>query len=254
LLDESILRRPSCRQQPFRAVPFNSNCSSIFKLGVRTCSSLDRHLTSGSLSDAQTAYNSIVSLGQGGPFAGGNPFKLTQREQDFAAVGQALQSGDLAGAQQAFGALETTFQSSQAGGPGGGLSPTPVASPAASSGPEIILNLSNSSGSPEQITINVSNSANGGGEQVSLSVGNQASNTPELTFNLSPNSNEQIVLNLLDGSSSTSTSSSASTCLRAEESAFRLESANAGAVGGNQVLLPAHCPGAYPLQVPEMSS
>jgi hypothetical protein len=36
---------------------------------------LGQALTSGSLSDAQTAYNSIVSLGQGGPFAGGNPFK-----------------------------------------------------------------------------------------------------------------------------------------------------------------------------------
>jgi hypothetical protein len=165
---------------------------------------LGQALKSGDLAAAQTAFNSIVSLGQSGPFKNGDPFAINQREQDFTAIGHALQSGDLAGAQQAFGALKETFTHPN---------PPPVTNDPTSgsgSGPEIVLNLSNSSGSnsPEQVTINIANSANGGGEQVSLSVGNQGSNPQKVTFNLSPNSNEQIVINLLDGSSSTGGSSS----------------------------------------------
>jgi hypothetical protein len=53
-----------------------------------------------------------------------------QREQDFAAVGQALQSGDLAGAQQAFAALESTFHRQ-----------SPAANAANSNGPAFIVNL-----------------------------------------------------------------------------------------------------------------
>jgi hypothetical protein len=155
------------------------------------------------LAKAQVAYNNITALGQGGPFASGNSFRSSQREQDFTAIGQALQSGDLAGAQQAFAALKGTSH--------GGAQVDPPAAPAAASsgGPEIVLNLSNSSGgstSPEQITINIGNSGSGGGEQVSLSVGNQGSNPQQVTFNLGSNSNEQIVINLLDGSSSSGAS------------------------------------------------
>jgi len=82
----------------------------------------------------------------------------------------------------------------------GGLTPpSTVGGP--SSTPEIVLNLSNSgSTSPEQITLNIANSGSGG-EQVSLSVGNQGSAAQQVTFNLGSNSNEQIVINLLDASS-----------------------------------------------------
>ncbi len=101
---------------------------------------LGQALASGNLASAQTAYNSIVSLGQNGPFAGGNPFHITQREQDFTALGQALQSGDLAAAQQAYATLKTAMATS------------PSTSSTSSSGPDVVLNLSNSSGvtSPEQ--------------------------------------------------------------------------------------------------------
>ncbi len=164
---------------------------------------LGQALESGDLSGAQTAYNNIVALGQGGPFANGDPYLINQREQDFSAIGTALQSGDLAGAQQAFSTLKSTFQ------PRVQSESTPSSAPASTSGPEIVLNLSNSgSTSPEQITIDISSPASGGGEQVSLSVGNQGSNAQQVTFNLSPNSNEQIVLNLLGQPSSTSNPSS----------------------------------------------
>ncbi|MGA9543771.1 MAG: hypothetical protein WBQ85_09390 [Candidatus Sulfotelmatobacter sp.] len=190
---------------------------------------LGQALQSGDLADAQTAYNNIVQLGQSGPFASGDPFSRPQRERDFTAIGQALQSGDLAGAQSAFSTLQSTFEK------GAGTQNSPSASATSNSGPEIILNLSNSSAatssassaaasssgpeiilnlgnssgstSPEQITINL-NPTSGGGEQVSLSVGSQGSNAQEITFNLAPNSNEQIVLNLLGESSSSSSSNS----------------------------------------------
>lgn len=189
---------------------------------------LGQALQSGDLAGAQTAYNNIIQLGQGGPFASGDPFSRTQREQDFTAIGQALQSGDLAGAQAAFSTLESTFQrgvgtqsSSSAGSTSSTGSeiilnltsnaPSSASSASASSGgPEIVLNLGNNIGSnPEQITINL-NPTSGGGEQVSLSIGSQGSHPQEITFNLAPNSNEEIVLNLLNESSSTPIGSSSS--------------------------------------------
>ena len=163
---------------------------------------LGQALTSGNLASAQTAYSKIVSLGQQ---AGGNPFYLAKREQDFQAIGTALQSGNLAGAQQAFSALKATGD--------------PTHTPLPAQGPEIVLNLSPTStasgasgtsgtnASPEQITINISNPT-GGGEKISIGIGSQGTNAEQVTLNLPSNSNEQIVLNLLGASSTTSGSSS----------------------------------------------
>jgi hypothetical protein len=212
---------------------------------------LGQALSSGNLSDAQTAFNNITTLAGGGPFAQGNAFYSQTRDQDFAAIGQALQSGNLADAQQAFAALKATGRN---GAPyptsttGSGASTGPVtasgtgpeivvnlsgsgdttasstapsgttstgAASSSGAGPEIVVNLANtgSATSLEQITINIGNSTSGGGEQVSLSVGNQGSNPEQITFNLGANSNEQIVLNLLSSpaSSGTSTASTTST-------------------------------------------
>ena len=184
----------------------NQELHQYFQTRQSDLKQLGQALSTGDLAGAQTAYNNIVALGQKGPFAGGNPFHLTAREQDFTNVGKALQSGDLAGAQQAFGALKATFQRSAHQ-----IDP-PNTNPAAASGPEIILNLSpintgsGGSASPEQITINISNQANGG-EQISIGIGSQGSNTEQVTLNLPSKSNEQIVLNLLGASSATSGSS-----------------------------------------------
>jgi hypothetical protein len=173
---------------------------------------LGKALENGNLAGAQTAYNNIVKLGQNVvPSASGNPFLIPQREQDFQAIGKALQSGDLAGAQQAFATLRGTAEKQQAG-----QNPHPVGpaiGPAPNTGPEIILNLSSSSGSsasPEQITINI-NPTSGGGEQVALSIGSQGSNPEQITLNLAANSNEQIVLNLLGAPSSTAAASGSTT-------------------------------------------
>jgi len=66
---------------------------------------LGKALQSGDLAGAQQAFNALVTLGQGGPFANGEPFAKNSRAQAFETIGQDLQNGDLAGAQAAFTAL-----------------------------------------------------------------------------------------------------------------------------------------------------
>ena len=85
-------------------------------------------LQSGDLNGAQQAYNALVALGKGGPFAGSEAFSNSSRGQAFTAIGQALQSGDLAGAQAAF----ATLTSAQGGSKGSGGS-TPAATVSLSS-------------------------------------------------------------------------------------------------------------------------
>jgi hypothetical protein len=197
---------------------------------------LGQALQSGDLAGAQQAFNALQTLGQSGPFANSEPFRNTQREQDLAAIGQALQAGDLAGAQQAFATLQGTFHrhsqaanASDSYGPavvvnlGGSISNSGAASGSATgssttasassnvvsnSGPEIIINLGANSGGPEQLTIDVNNSGNGA-EQLSISLGTQQhpASQDHITLNIKANSNEQIVLNLLNGPASSSSPS-----------------------------------------------
>ncbi len=209
----------------------NQQLQQYFQTRQSDLQQLGQALGSGNLAGAQTAYNNIVSLGQGGPFSSGNPFKANQREQDFTAVGQALQSGDLAGAQQAFSSLAGTFgnrvqqqidplppnlnstaPSSSAGpeiivnlstGSSSGAqqaNPSPVSS-SASSGPEIIVNLSSAgSGGSSGIEPQVDASPAGSGPEIVLNLGGGTSATPEqVTINISNPSNggrEQVSLSV----------------------------------------------------------
>jgi hypothetical protein len=185
----------------------NQQVQQYFHTRQTDLQQLGKALGTGDLAGAQTAYNNIVQLGQNGPFPSGNPFSNSTREQDFTAIGTALQSGDLAGAQQAFSSLKATFEKAQ-GGPVTISNPLPSPGAPVPVGPEIVLNISSNgssngaSGTAEPVTINL-NPTSGGGEQVSVSVGQQGSNQQQVTFNLAPNSNEEIVLNLLGASSST---------------------------------------------------
>src|SRR5882724_5336970 len=56
-------------------------------------------LASGDAAATQQAYDALVALGQSGQLRNGQTFHRADRAQDFAAIGQALQSGDLAAAQ-----------------------------------------------------------------------------------------------------------------------------------------------------------
>ncbi|MFZ3265801.1 MAG: hypothetical protein WA172_17475 [Terriglobales bacterium] len=164
---------------------------------------LGQDLTGGNIANAQQDYNALQTLGQSGPSKSGATFGNSQREQDLNAVGQALQSGDLAGAQQAFAQLETTNQKYHTSPP---VTRQPVSvppnivvpsgsNPTTGGGTEIILNLANAPAG-EQITIGLTNQANGN-EQVTISAVNPQNQTPE-----------QIALNV----NQTPTSKSFSTC------------------------------------------
>ena len=242
---------------------------AYFKQRQADLSQLGQDLKSGDLQGAQQEFNAVQSLGQNGPFANGDAFKISERQSDFTTLGSALQSGNLASSQHEFNQLYQTFHSSpkidlqpptqpsvviSIGGtntPPASTTGTPdttgttnpaTATPAAvnnapanngseivlnlgnaTSGEQISINLSNTSGgeqvtigvsgqqnqSPEQITINLG-SASGGGEQVTIGVSGQQNQSPEqVTVNLNQNSNEQIVLNLLNSTSAPSATSNA---------------------------------------------
>lgn len=215
---------------------------SYFQSRQSDLQQLGQSLQSGDLAGAQQEFSALQTLGQSGPFANGNDFKSSQRQQDFNAIGQALQSGDLAGAQQAFAQLQSTFrprhqQQSNETQPAvvvnlSGLlssssstasAATPSALPSASSsstaqpaaasstasasGSEIVLNLGNLTPG-EQISIGLSNGANGS-EQVTIGVAQPNQASEQITLNLNPNSNQEIILNLLNNSASSTSSSTA---------------------------------------------
>jgi hypothetical protein len=192
------------------------------------------------LAGAQQEFSALQTLGQSGPFANGNDFKSSQRQQDFNAIGQALQSGNLAGAQQAFAQLASTFHpqqqqqqsnetqpavivnlsgllSSSSSAPASALptastssavQPAAADSTASASGSEIVLNLGNLTPG-EQISIGLSNGANGS-EQLTIGISNQQNQNPEqITLNLNPNSNQEIILNLLSNSATSNSSNTA---------------------------------------------
>ncbi len=62
-------------------------------------------LQAGDQNQAQQVYGALTALGQSGPFSNSEPFANADRAKAFDAVGQALQAGDLAGAQAAFANL-----------------------------------------------------------------------------------------------------------------------------------------------------
>jgi hypothetical protein len=199
---------------------------------------LSQALKSGDLAGAQKAYNALTQLGQSGPFANGEPFRIAQRAQDFSAIGEALKSGDLAGAQHALDTLRATFKNQGGGASSGAASGSTGAEPpvavidiniggisgasstagtsaassafssSTASGPEIVINLGNSRGSgPEKVTLDLSNQANGG-EQLTVSVaGQKGSNAEQITLNLNQSANEQIVLNLFNPSANATSQS-----------------------------------------------
>ena len=70
---------------------------------------LGQDLQAGNLDAAQQDFNTLTALGQSGPNKNGQPFQQAGRAQDFQAIGQALENGDLSGAQSAFASLEGTF-------------------------------------------------------------------------------------------------------------------------------------------------
>lgn len=76
---------------------------------------------------------------------------------------------------------------------------------AASSGPEIVLNLGQGASGPEDITISLNPNQNGG-EELTIGVGNQSGqNQQTIDINLPQNSTQQFILNLLATTATPST-------------------------------------------------
>jgi len=90
---------------------------TYFQQRTSDVTQLGQDLNAGNVAHAPQDFATLQSLGQGGPFASGDPFAPgNAREQDFAAIGQALQSGNLSAAQQAFAQLQNTFKNGGGGG------------------------------------------------------------------------------------------------------------------------------------------
>ncbi len=104
-------------------------------------------LSSGDLNAAKQAYDNLVALGHN-VLHKDNPFLRSDRALDFNAIGGALQNGDLAGALQAFAALQSTF----------GHKLPPAANPS-SPVPATVVNLRNTSNAGLEIALNPSNAS-----------------------------------------------------------------------------------------------
>jgi hypothetical protein len=86
-----------------------TNLQTYFKERTAEVKQLNQALKSGDLAAAQQDYNNIVALGNN-VIHRDNPFFRSDRGLDFNAIGGALQNGDLAGAKQAFAALQSTYK------------------------------------------------------------------------------------------------------------------------------------------------
>ncbi len=141
---------------------------------------LGTDLQAGDLNAAQQDFNTLTALGQSGPNKNGQTFQQAGRAQDFQAIGQALENGDLAGAQSAFATLEGTFgaQSQQAQSAISAYSSN-------SGGAEIVINLGSPSGTSASSGSSVSSAP-----EVVVNVGqggsspSGASSVPEVVINL----------------------------------------------------------------------
>ncbi len=98
----------------------HSDLKSYFQQRNFDLHKLGQALQSGDLTGAQQAFETLKTLGQNGPFASGDAFKMPQREQAFEAVGEALKSGDLTAAKEAFKQLVHSFRRAH-------VEPAPVA-------------------------------------------------------------------------------------------------------------------------------
>ena len=112
---------------PVSASSIYQELQAYFQQRGRDLQQLGSDLLAGSIANAQQDFNTLLTLGQSGPSAKGDVFESKVREQDFNAIGQALKSGDLAGAKQAFAQLENTFHQRQYPMP---PSPAPTSPPA----------------------------------------------------------------------------------------------------------------------------
>ena len=109
------------------------------------------------------------------------------------------------------GGASSTSASSSAGSSSASSSTAPSTTPTT---PEIVLNLGqpsgSSSGSPEEITINFGSGSSGAQITIGNSQGQNGGSGPQQTINLNPQGNYELILNLLNSSSTSQAPNSSS--------------------------------------------
>ena len=163
---------------------------------------LAQDLQAGNLTAAQQDYQTLTALGQTGPNANGQVYSQSNRNQDFQAIGQALQAGDLSGAQSALANLQSTLgkQSQQA---------QSAISAYNQSGVEIVINLisspsnsASSSASASTTTGSTSESSTAGSDNSSTG---PSATPPELIIDLESSGAQgipEVTINFGNGTSS----------------------------------------------------
>jgi len=157
---------------------------------------LSQSLKAGDLSGAQNAYKALVALAGSRPGAsasnsGSNqnlaasPFRNSQVASDFTALGQALQAGDLAGAQQAFATFRQDLNTANR-----------AHGSDRQAGPEIIINLSGLAGSNSTQATGTSSSSNSSSATPPPADATSGTQTPAAA---TPSALPEIVLNFAGG-------------------------------------------------------
>lgn len=108
--------------------PAQNESSSVMKQGEQDFKQLASALQSGNLAGAQKAFQALQQLQQSNPSAGQSSTGQAATtsgnaiQTDFAALGQALSSGNLSAAQSDFSQLKTDMQAAGASGASGAQS------------------------------------------------------------------------------------------------------------------------------------
>ena len=216
-----------------------SSCKPTGSSGKPISPNSDQDLQAGDLKAAQQDFNTLTALGQTGPNKNGQTFQLASRAQNFQAIGQALQSGDLAGAQSAFANLASTFgnqgqptQTAISAYNSNSVAPEIVINLGAASNtsaangstntsttPELVINVgqgngsSSASSSPEEVTINLGSGSSGAQITIDENQGQNGSNAEQVTINLNQAKNYELILNLINPATASQTQSNASNSL-----------------------------------------
>lgn len=183
--------------QTTNILPFNARQLFIHQR-TQDIRQLDQALRNDDLAGAQQAYASLLALAQqssGNSSSDSNAaaalFRNPKAATDFAALGQALQAGDLAGAQEAFAAFRQDARNGRAQS-----AQQPAANPAT---PEIVINLSgilpsntgasqsgatSSSNTSGNTAADGSGSSSGSTTATTGQTGSQTSSFPEIVLNL----------------------------------------------------------------------
>ena len=184
--------------QTTNILPFNDRQAFFHQRG-QDIRQLGQALNSGDLAGAQQAYSALLALAQqNGASNAANanatanatagPFRNPKIASDFAALGQALQAGDLAAAQQAFATFRHDLRS--------GRSQNGASQSANSTLPEIVINISGflpdnsgsnpAANSPAPSTSAPADSSSSSSSSASATTAQASSTTsaPEIVLNL----------------------------------------------------------------------